>query len=300
MEIKIEKIDVNNWTEINGYSSRGRRVKCWLEKISDGSIYIYKEPKELQTPIYFVTQEIWTEYIAYKIGTFLGLNIPEAIPAEYNIKNIHTYGILIKSFITKEDSLIEAQDFFANTDFSHNLKDIKKILTLGGFKDCAWVNYKKMLIFDCLIGNNDRHDENWGFCFNNKSKSVILSPIYDNASCLASGYNEDKVTELLNNKNKLDKYICGPKSRPPNLYLSKDDLKKYNHYEIISHLLKNEDDMKCLIEKMLEKNYLDFVDDIIKKIQQMDLPEKYKISNNRREVILKILQSRREKLKELI
>lgn len=301
MKIDIEKIEVGNWTEIDGYSSRGRRVKCWLEKIFDGTIYIYKEPKELQKPKHFVTQEIWTEYIAYKIGTFLGLNIPEAIPAQYNLKNINTYGILIKSFITKEESLIEAQDFFANTTLTHNLEDIKHILTLKGFTvGNSWENYKKMLIFDCLIGNNDRHDENWGFCFNGKTKNVKLSPIYDNASCLASGYDEDKVLELLSNEEKCNKYIYGPKSRPPNLYLSKEDKNRYNHYEIIQYLIENENDMKNLIDQLLEKNYIDFVDDIIKKIQQLDLPKDYQISDNRRNVILKILHKRREKLKELV
>ena len=41
-----------------------------------------------------------------------------------------------------------------------------------------------MFIIDCLIGNNNRHNENWGFLVNKKSSVAESAPIYDCGSCL--------------------------------------------------------------------------------------------------------------------
>ena len=96
--IKIIEITSDKWTKIEGFSSKGLRVKSWYERIDDNEVFLYKEPK-----IYnyedgsFVTKEIWTELIAYKIGTFIGLNIPEAIPAVLE----NNYGILIRNFLER-------------------------------------------------------------------------------------------------------------------------------------------------------------------------------------------------------
>ena len=51
---------------------------------------------------------------------------------------------------------------------------------------------------------------------------------------------------------------------------------------------------------MLKQDYLSYTKSILAQIQQMDVPEIYKLSDTRCKVILKILELRKEKLKDLI
>jgi len=57
---------------------------------------------------------------------------------------------------------------------SHSLIDVKKIKE----------KFFEMFIIDCLIGNTDRHNGNWGFLLNKETKEIKFSPIYDCGSCL--------------------------------------------------------------------------------------------------------------------
>lgn len=306
-KIFIQEITKEGWTEQEGISSKGKRVKGWYERNNDGVLFLYKEPKIRD----FVLPEIWTEFIAYKIGKFLNLDVPEVFPA----KNESKYGVLIKSFIefimikpsiletptlVQKTQLGEAKEFLVH----HNLKVIKGIFTDKSIVQeyvmlaSVWENYKKMMIFDCLIGNSDRHDENWGICVNVNKKEFKLAPFYDNASCLTQQLNEKTILEYLSNKSKIEEYVNN--SHPPNLYLNDKDLHRYTHYEIMKYLIDTEPDMKDLITELLQNDYTDYVDVIMANIQQLDVPEEYKLSDNRRKVILEILKLRRQKLKELL
>ena len=45
-------------------------------------------------------------------------------------------------------------------------------------------SFRDMFVADALIGNPDRHLDNWGLLYNIKTNSYIFSPIYDCESCL--------------------------------------------------------------------------------------------------------------------
>ncbi len=304
MAKNIELVQINNkdWTEIQGFSSKGRRVKSWYERVSSREVFLYKEPK-IYSSTNFVTKEIWTEYIAYKLGTFLGLNIPEAIPATDG----EHYGILIKSFLERGEAgmpaieLAEASDILhhLNSKQPHNLSTIKLLLHTEMLEKDSWENFKRMLIFDCLIGNNDRHDENWGLLYGSAISQIRLAPIYDNASCLTSGENEEKVEKLLQNETMLNQYINN--SKPPNLYLNTSDSTHYKHFEIIQYLIDKEQNSTVdLIGDIVKKDYLSYTKYVLEQIHHIDVPDLYKLSDNRVELIYKILELRKKKLEELI
>ncbi len=299
--IELIHINQNEWTQIQGFSSKGRRVKSWYERISDGEVYLYKEPK-IYSSINFVTKEIWTELLAYKIGIYLGLNIPEAIPATDG----EHYGILIKSFLKRGEAgmpaveLAEASDILGTLKINlyHNLQTIKILASHAAMEDDMWIKFRQMLIFDSLIGNNDRHDENWGILYGSTITKLRLAPIYDNASCLTAGETEETVERLFLDKNKLEQFVNN--SKPPNLYLNSTDSKHYKHFEIIKYLIDTEPDMRKLISEMLNHDYLSYTNYVLAQIQQIEVPEIYKLSDTRCKVILKILELRKEKLKDLI
>jgi len=297
--MEIININEEEWTEHKGLSSTGKRVKAWYERNSDGKIFLYKVPKIFEN-LNFISFEIWTEIIAYHIGVKLGLQIPETFPA----KDKDNYGILVENFLDNYEILYEAKDLLRQYEIerAHNILLIEKFLKELDDSSSFWNQFKKMLIFDCLIGNNDRHDENWGLCFKfnpeNNFAKARFAPIYDNASCLAKELTEEGVEELLNNEQKFEKYIKN--SRPPNLYWDENDPKRYTHYELITKLIEKEPDTKQIIEEFLQVDYISPIYDIIKEIQELDVPPEYRISDNRAKVIIKILEKRKEKLKELL
>ena len=299
--IKLININSEEWTKIEGFSSKGKRVKSWYENINEHTTYLYKEPK-IYNSTGFVTKEIWTEFIAYKIGTFLGLDIPEAIPATDGTN----YGILIKSFLKQNNTtmpeieLAEAQDILSqfNIKLYHNLDTIKFLLTNEQLTENSWKKFKEMLVFDCIIGNNDRHDENWGILYGSAINKYRFAPIYDNASCLTYGDNEEKVLELLNDAKKLEIYINN--SKPPNLFIKENNNRHYKHFEIMAYLLKNEDDMFDIIKNMVDKDCLSYTKNVLNEIIHLDIPKVHSLSDNRKKLIIKILECRIQKLKDII
>ena len=52
--------------------------------------------------------------------------------------------------------------------------------------------YNDLVEIDCLIGNEDRHNGNWGFLKNIKDEKLVFAPIYDCGSCLFSVYTDEK------------------------------------------------------------------------------------------------------------
>jgi len=61
------------------------------------------------------------------------------------------------------------------------------------------------LMLDTLIGNQDRHDENWGFvlCLD-RSRRVTLAPTFDHASSLGRNESEKNRMRRLETKDRGD------------------------------------------------------------------------------------------------
>ena len=56
-----------------------------------------------------------------------------------------------------------------------------------------------MMIYDCLYGNNDRHDENWALVKDAEGRDISLYPLYDNERVLGLYENIRTITYALNN-----------------------------------------------------------------------------------------------------
>ena len=57
-------------------------------------------------------------------------------------------------------------------------------------------------VIDLLIGNEDRHLENWGIA-KLPNGDTTISPVYDCGSCFFPLYSKEEVEELLSNKTEL-------------------------------------------------------------------------------------------------
>lgn len=63
-----------------------------------------------------------------------------------------------------------------------------------------------MVVIDMLINNNDRNEDNWGVIKNRETNSYRLAPIYDCGNSFYGKTSDERILEILSNKDKL--YDC--------------------------------------------------------------------------------------------
>lgn len=100
----------------------------------------------------------------------------------------------------------------------------------------------KILLFDALIGNSDRHHSNWGITVtkaflavekNEREVNVMtLSPLYDNGSSLCSYINENDIETILKDKMKYEA-IINTKSKSA---IGWNNIRPIRHFDLIKNL----------------------------------------------------------------
>ena len=96
--------------------------------------------------------------------------------------------------------------------------------------------FVKLLVFDAIVGNNDRHFYNWGVVKNIEiAKSPYFAPIFDTARGLFWNDSESKISEILKQKTQLNAYLKKyiTKSFPKTGWEGCDNL---NHIELVEKI----------------------------------------------------------------
>lgn len=151
-----------------------------------GHRYLFKEPTGPWA------QQVWSEVIAYELSRELGLNVPPAFLAVGPGNG--SPGVLIEFFyghaFDPEYRFVHAVERLQGLGFAFNpdcgsLKDHTKLCRYHAVPDWrAW--WARTLAFDALIGNTDRHSENWGFLTlpGRSGVEYQLAPAFDNGTSL--------------------------------------------------------------------------------------------------------------------
>lgn len=123
----------------------------------------------------------------------------------------------------------------------------------------------KMIIFDCLIGNSDRHHSNWGqlSTIGHENNYFIfhwfIAPLYDNGSSLCSYINEEDIPMILKDKMKFEALI-NTKSKSA---IGWENERPIRHFELLKKIKDNEYDKTIqYIEKIrtnINKNSIDSI-----------------------------------------
>lgn len=117
----------------------------------------------------------------------------------------------------------------------------------------------KMIIFDCLIGNSDRHHSNWGelstvthngdyFVFH-----FYIAPLYDNGSSLCAYVNESEIEQILNDKMRFESLV-DTKSKSA---IGWNDIRPIRHFELIKQIKSNYYDLTEKYVKIIKSNITD-------------------------------------------
>ena len=338
--------NISEWQKNLHYSTGGTRSKYVAIDPESNDAYFFKGSKETIDGIIRYETEFWSEIISSKIGLSLGFPL-----LDYNIgfdkNHKQQIGCLSKTMITESSSkLTEGIAYLTGTRSSYKPETDKKDYTfqfiseaLNKFSLKKYIsNIIQMIIFDSIIGNSDRHQENWGVIttrhllkfespklkpeenkwkdFTNrifKLKAEIIperkltyrfgtksefAPIYDSGCCLGREHNDEKVEKLLNDKQMLEAYINRGESE-----IHWDGYqKKCKHFELVGLLVDNEEETKNYIEQVKSNYNPELIKEIIYNIDKNIPIEliKFKLSNNRKELMFKLVTLRTEKLIKLI
>jgi len=342
--------DITKWVEKPWFQTGGTRSKMIVENPVDHADYYFKTSLKKINKDY--KYEFWSEIIASEVGQSLGFNVLKYDIA-YNGKEL---GCISKSMVKPgENKLTEGISYLTGYDTTYQPADKKNSKTqytfqfivdaLKSFKLERFVeNIIELIVFDSLIGNSDRHQENWGILteYNeviklleelpkNKKRSGaeqlvyslltmtsklkkkdinqvlkeieltnssgVFAPIYDSGSSLGREKEDEKITQILKDNIMMEAFIRRGESE---IHWEGE---KLNHFELIKKINNQYPKIVNKIIKQVEDKYnFEHIRQIVLKIDD-NVPQNItmnKLSQERKEFIIKIISLRFEKLKEIL
>lgn len=194
-----------------------------------------------------------TEHLLTRIGETLGFNMAasQLVRAEGQIRFMSRY------FLEPDEQLVHGAEIFAQhlqddefvrqaeaekldqdmLTFQVVLESVSEVFR-GQDPARLLADYVRLLAFDALIGNNDRHHYNWGVIIDVRGKrKPEFAPIYDTARALFWNHTDTRVQSTFNGT-KRDRFLAryvkgsGPK-------VGWDGKGRVTHFELLSLIVRH-------------------------------------------------------------
>lgn len=285
--------DFSFWEEYKGASEgSGRSEKIWLQNPDTEQIGLFKFKKDKET-----TDHI-SECIAFQLAMFLDIPCARFELGKYRGRDgSMSYNIIEKA----SETLIEgiyfiyySYPFYDSEKFidlrTHHRYSIEMILqSIGKFVSID--GFMKMILFDFLIGNSDRHQNNWAVI--KDQTEMRWSPLYDNSSSLCAYVKEEQIDSLLGKDKKRWQALVDTKSKSL-IRCTVNEEKRPTHLDVLKYMKENYFDKTYdIAEKISMTLTEDKICDILSDYQRIDLSDKKK------ELIKKFLQCKIDMLREV-
>lgn len=166
-------IDASEWQVLPWFNSGGTRTKRVLQDNEGGLWYFKCSERKLARdgkPEKYYKYEFWSEIIAYQLGKALGLDILRYDVALHDnevgcisplmINQDEEQLVEVGRYMTALNPLFNPEDRKTHQEYTFEfLVSTLEFFDLNQYSDI----FLKTILFDALIGNTDRHQENWAF-----------------------------------------------------------------------------------------------------------------------------------------
>jgi len=175
--------DVSSWTE-GLREPRGMRAKVWVQD-PDGVFWLRKSHR-VRSPY-----EPAIECLALRLALASGLPAASADACTWREGSVIRRGIIVRRFLEQGDELHSGDQILAGADSTYRSADrpahtVGRVLAaLRGLDPQLVPPFLRMLAFDAVIGNGDRHQGNWSV-IRTTTGAFRLAPLYDPAGCLGA------------------------------------------------------------------------------------------------------------------
>ncbi len=194
----------------------GSKPKFWFKH--HGENWLFKEAREN-------TGEDWAEKVASEIARMLGLPTHHTELAVWEGKR----GCAVRSFITSNQSvLVHGNELLgglitgydkdkergqSDHTFDNIVTVLEKLFQTEKTRRTAAVRMVGYLVFDAVVGNTDRHHQNWGVLLERKMQPgqqatlvMQLAPTFDHASSLGRELTDETRKRHIE-ENTVERYI---------------------------------------------------------------------------------------------
>ena len=169
----VKFLDTSDWQILRGLSSGGTREKRVLQD-DNGAKWYFKcserKPGLPGQPEKYYKYEFWSEVIAYQLGKNLDLDV---LRYDVGYSEGDVGCISPEMDAAADEQLVEVGRYMTiyNPTFAPDDTQARKEYTFQLLENTIkhfeleeyWPSFLKTLVFDALIGNTDRHQENWAF-----------------------------------------------------------------------------------------------------------------------------------------
>ena len=186
----------------------------------------------------------FSEHVCCKVLGSIGMNVQRTMLGSYTTDSGVTKTVVACKDFTDDEhtfaSFIQLKNSCINSEYSDGTgTELCEILE--AFREQIWIDaddlrrfFWDMFIGDTLVGNLDRHNDNWGFLLDRSGKAAI-APIFGCGSCMYPQLEISKYRKILDDRAEIDLRVF---TRP--LSVIKIDNKRINYFDFVSSL-SNED-----------------------------------------------------------
>lgn len=190
-------LDVSEWEQ--GDQSLGTSEGYWIIQPDSRLHGLLKFPKRRADGV--VLGHVWAEIVAMEMGRCVGVPV-----AQCRAVTRHGRLAVLSSSVTEANNELKVGADFGLDE--HPATSLEMVLQMFVSRDECHLEHglREMLLFDYLIGLQDRHPRNWGILVN-ADGGTAFSPLFDNASCLGSEMGETAMTRLLESRDSMERWV---------------------------------------------------------------------------------------------